>query len=88
MFLIGGPGQEKFSPWWAEAFRNSNLPYLICRSSRIVPFISRSSRIIIVSLLSYEGPRLQNLGHLYRKTHNKKTKTNQNCTLLKIKNIV
>ena len=42
----------------------------------------------IVSLLSYEGHRLQKLGHLYRKTHNKKTKTNQNCKLLKIKNIV
>ena len=36
--------------------------------------------IIIVNLLSYEGPRLQNLDHLYRKTHNKKTKTNQNIT--------
>ena len=33
---------------------------------------------IIVSLLSYEGPRHQNLGHLYRKTHNKKRNINQN----------
>ena len=34
--------------------------------------------IIIVSLLSHEGPRHQNLGHLHRKTHNKKTNINQN----------
>ena len=32
--------------------------------------------IIIVSLLSHEGPRHQNLGHLNRKTHN--TNINQN----------
>ena len=33
---------------------------------------------IIVSLLSYEGPRFQNLGHLYRKTHKKKEKIIKN----------
>ena len=34
--------------------------------------------VFFVSLLSYEGPMHQNLGHLYRKTHNKKTNINQN----------
>ena len=41
-------------------------------------FFSILLLFFIVSLLSYEGPRHQNLGHLYRKTHNKKTKINQN----------
>ena len=51
-------------------------------------FFITSKVLVIVSLLSYKGPGHQNLGHLYRKTHNKKTKTNQNSTLFKIKNIV
>ena len=67
--------------WSEKLLRKQNL--------KIIKGISFSLAIgiIIVSLLSHEGPRHQNLGHLYRKTHNKKTNINQNWTL-KIKNIV
>ena len=38
---------------------------------------------IIVSLLSHEWPRHQNLGYLYRKTHNKKTKKKPKLYIIK-----